>query len=427
MKEWVIEPGLLRIFRNYCKFAICYFLGFYLYVFMTTGDLFSALSLLYLSNLVVFVFLLGILYCGWLERKIRKIYLPITLSIATLGPIFSGAAIWPLQFNDPLTDIVIRSWTLFPILIVPIVLVAWQYSLTITLAAVVLTALYDLPFIYLSARSTASQILPFTFQNAGSTASQILPFIGVPILRSIALGMVGTIVSQLTKTQRTQRRRLMEANVILSEHAHTLEQLAVSRERNRLARDLHDTLAHTLSSQVLTLEALKLSVDPKDKELNHSLNQLIDNSRQGLDETRRALNDLRARRLEDLGLVSTLKNLLQEAASRGNCTTTYSISDTLPIFSAKQEQVIYRITQEALENIIRHANAKTIALKLEYEKPILTLEISDDGTGFNLEKAEKKDRLGIKGMRERAADIGGTLSLETKPRYGTTIQVKFGV
>ena len=216
----------------------------------------------------------------------------------------------------------------------------------------------------------------------------------------------------------------MEANVILSEHTHTLEQLAVSRERNRLARDLHDTLAHTLSSQVLTLEALKLSVDPKDEELNHSLNQLIDNSRRGLDETRRALNDLRARRLEDLGLVSTLRTLLQEAASRGNCTTSCSISDTLPIISTKQEQVIYRIAQEALENIIRHANAKTITLKLQYEKPILTLEISDDGDGFNQEKAEKKDRLGIKGMRERAADAGGTFNLETKPQHGTTIQVK---
>ena len=427
MDERVIEPGLLRIFRNYCKFAICYFLGFYLYVFFTTGDLFSALSLLYLSNLVIFVFLLGILYCGWLERKIRKIYLPITLSFATLGPIFLSASIWPLQFNDPLTDIVIRSWTLFPILIVPIVLVAWQYSLTITLAAVVLTALYDLPFIYLSAGSTVNPIPPFTFQNAGSTASLILPFIGVPILRSIALGMVGTIVSQLIKTQRTQRRRLMEANVILSEHAYTLEQLAVSRERNRLARDLHDTLAHTLSSQVLTLEALKLSVDPKDKELNHSLNQLIDNSRRGLDETRRALNDLRARHLEDLGLVSALKNMLQEAASRGNCAASYSISDTLPLISAKQEQVIYRIAQEALENIIRHANAKNILLSLQYEKSTLILKISDDGSGFNREMIESKNRLGIKGMRERVADAGGIFNLETKPQHGTTVQVRFGV
>jgi len=231
----------------------------------------------------------------------------------------------------------------------------------------------------------------------------------------------------LIKTQRMQRRRLMEANVILSDHTHTLEQLAVSRERNRLARELHDTLAHTLSSQVLTLEALKLSVNPEDQELTHSLNQLIDNSRHGLDETRRALNDLRARHLEDLGLVSALKNMLQEAASRGNCAASYSISDTLPLLTAKQEQVIYRIAQEALENIIRHANAKSMMLSLQYEKSTLTLKISDDGSGFDQEKIKNKNRLGIKGMRERAADIGGTLSLETKPRYGTTIQVKFGV
>jgi signal transduction histidine kinase len=365
-----------------------------------------------MSNFFIFVFLLGILYWGWLERKLRKLFLPITLAIATLGPVVSSAAIWPLQFSDPLTNIVFRSWTLFPILIVPIVLVAWQYSIAITLSVVVLTAVYDLPVIVLTAMTSPTEIFPF---------------VGVPILRSIALGMVGTILSQLIKTQRMQRRRLMEANVILSDHTHTLEQLAVSRERNRLARDLHDTLAHTLSSQVLTLEALKLSVDPKDKELNHSLNQLIDNSRHGLDETRRALNDLRARHLEDLGLISALKNMLQEAASRGNCAASYSISDTLPLFTAKQEQVIYRIAQEALENIIRHANAKSMMLSLQYEKSTLTLKISDDGSGFDQEKIKNKNRLGIKGMRERAAEIGGRLSLETKPRYGTTIQVKFGV
>jgi signal transduction histidine kinase len=412
MDERVIEPGLLRIFRNYCKFAICYFLGNYLYIFVTTGKFISALSLLYLSNSVIFLLLLGILYWGWLERRTRKLFLPITLSIATLGPIFSSASIWPLQVNDPLTDIIFRSWILFPIFIVPIVLVAWQYSLTFTLSVVVLTALYDLPFIFLS---------------AGTETQQVIPFIGVPILRSIALGMVGTIVSLLTKTQRTQRRRLMEANVILSEHAHTLEQLAVSRERNRLARDLHDTLAHTLSSQVLTLEALKLSVDPGDKELNHSLDQLIDNSRRGLDETRRALNDLRVRNLEDLGLVTALKKLLQDTASRGDYATSAFIAEPLPILSEIKEEAIYRIAQEALENIIRHADAKSIQLKLKYEDQNLTLEISDDGCGFDQELIRKNERMGIKGMRERATEAGGSFFMETQPHQGTTIRVEFGV
>ncbi|BBB47953.1 two-component system sensor histidine kinase [Pelolinea submarina] len=255
----------------------------------------------------------------------------------------------------------------------------------------------------------------------------MIPFIGVPILRSIALGMVGTIVSLLTKTQRTQRRRLMEANVILSEHAHTLEQLAVSRERNRLARDLHDTLAHTLSSQVLTLEALKLSVDPGDKELNHSLDQLIDNSRRGLDETRRALNDLRVRHLEDLGLVTALKKLLQDTASRGNYATSAFISESLPILSERKEEAIYRIAQEALENIIRHADAKSIQLKLQYENQVLTLEISDDGCGFDQELIKNNERMGIKGMRERAAEAGGSFFMETNPHQGTAIRVEFGV
>ncbi len=219
---------------------------------------------------------------------------------------------------------------------------------------------------------------------------------------------------------------MIEANLKLSEHAHTLEQLAVSRERNRLARELHDTLAHTLSSQILTLEAMRISANPEDKELIQSLDQLIQNTRSGLTETRRALKDLRSKKLEDLGLSGALKNLVADAAGRANCAGTSTISENLPALSTKTEQCMLRIAQEALENIARHANASNIELKLVQSQKKLILEISDDGQGFNQASIDKRERMGIRGMIERAAEAGGILKIITSPEKGTSIRVEFG-
>jgi signal transduction histidine kinase len=368
MEERAIEPGLLRIFRYYCGFSIGYFYGNFLYTGLTTHLWTSATSLLFLINAFIFIILWVYLSIGWLESKLKGLYLPIAILTAALGPIYTSIMLWPLQAQDPVTNIIYRSWMLFPILIVPIVLVAWQYSILVTIVLVAITSFYDMPFIIMS---------------VGKIDQEAIPFIGVPILRSIAMGTVGTIVNLLMKTQRTQRQKLIEANEKLSEHAQTLEQLAVSRERNRLARELHDTLAHTLSSQILTLEALRLSVDPDDKELTEPLDQLIQNTRNGLTDTRRALKDLRAGKLEDLGLATALKSLVADAAARANCSATCTISENLPPLSTKAEQCMYRIAQEALENIVLHANAGNMELKLVHRKGNVILEISDDGQGFN--------------------------------------------
>jgi signal transduction histidine kinase len=410
MEERVLEPGLLKIFRYYCGFAEGYFLGNFLYAFFTSGKLITSTSLLYLFNFFIFLILLGYLNWNWLEKKLKGLFLPVAILIAALAPIYSSLILWPLQPHDTLTDIIYRSWMFFPILIVPIVLVAWQYSIAITITMVALTAFYDLPFILTS---------------IDSINLETIPFIGVPILRSIVLGIVGTIVNLLMKTQRSQRERLLKANIMLSEHAKTLEELAVSHERNRLARELHDTLAHTLSSQILTLEAMKLSSKQQDPELQKSLDQLINNTRHGLDDTRRALKDLRVRQLEDLGLQASLKSLAADAASRANLSTEIFIANRLPSLPSGTEQAIYRIAQEAIDNIVKHANATELELRLTDTENGIKLEISDNGDGFSRELVDNINRMGIKGMRERVSEADGEFALESAIGKGTKIKVLF--
>ena len=217
----------------------------------------------------------------------------------------------------------------------------------------------------------------------------------------------------------------MHANLRLSQQALVQDQLAVSRERNRLARELHDTLAHTLSGLTVQLEAIHTILETEQKEVNDMLEKALFTARNGLEETRRALKALRAEPLEDLGLQLALKNLVSNTQSRTRLNIHLSLSDNLIPFTQEEEQMIYRITQEALENIIHHANARNVWLGIDQKSGKSILSIRDDGAGFDQSMLTKKnDRLGLKGMRERAEMLNACLEIESQPDQGTLIQLK---
>ena len=234
--------------------------------------------LLYI-NIAIFACLFGYLSWVGLEKKMGVFYFPVAILIAAIIPMYTLTYFWPLQQEDAISDIIYRSWYLLPILIVPFTLIAWQYGCKVAVVFAIILSFYDLPFIVLQYQSLSMEMIQM---------------LSVPLLRAIAFGTIGAIVGLLMDKQRSQRRKLIQANLRLSRYAETLEELATSRERNRLARELHDTLAHTLSSQILSLEALRLS-PPDDLEgLDKELSDILENSRKGLAETRRALKDLRA-------------------------------------------------------------------------------------------------------------------------------------
>jgi signal transduction histidine kinase len=412
MKQRTTEPGLNRIFKNYCGFALLYFSAFFAYTIVTIGEIFSPTLILFYVNLAVYAVLFAYLSWVWLAKKIGRFYFPIAILMATLIPMYSITFFWPFQTGDAISEIIYRSWYLFPILVVPITLVAWQYGYKITLVFIIFTAFFDFPFIIMR------------INEINSATIQLL---GVPLQRSMAFGMVGVIVGLLMNTQKAQQRKLIQANIMLSKHAETLEELATSKERNRLARELHDTLAHTLSSQILTLEALRLSPPADKTEMQTVLMNLIDNSRKGLSETRRALKDLRSKQLDDLGLKNSLDFLLTDASSRTEIKIESKVDDYFPTISKEIEQCIYRIAQEGIENIIRHANATKAVMTLSYMKNELLFEISDNGDGFSLGRINKGESHGIKGMQERVEEVGGILDINSRKKRGTRIIAKFEV
>jgi len=268
-----------------------------------------------------------------LRSRHEHVLLPIALVIAGVGPLLSQAEV--LSDDEALklpieTVLSLYTWGSMIVLLLPLIIIAWQYrfqqvvvfSLGITLLNVLVIGLT------VELEALKSPLV------AGSI-----------VLRLITFMVIGWLVVRLMADQREQRHALREANRKLTRHAATLEQLTTTRERNRLARELHDTLAHTLSAVAVQLEAVDALWTAKPDDAHLRLQKTIEVTRSGLTETRRTLQDLRASPLEDLGLALAIRDLAETTASRGGLKLDLHIADRLPAVSSNVEQAVYRIAQ----------------------------------------------------------------------------------
>ena len=401
-----VELGLLRVFRYFVGVAVVYFALLWGYTLFSAGWE-KSVQFQFLGNFVVYFCLYGYLNLSILEQRLRKLFLPLGLLVAAIFPVIGNFVylLHPLQAN--IFTIINRSWLWLPVLFVPLVLIAWQYNFKAVLAYIVFTNGLELIVLF-------TVLDKFTYET--------LPLVSVPLLRAFAFGTVGYIVNILVETQRMQNQKLIQTNLRLNQYMSTLEQLATNRERNRLAADLHDTLAHTLSGLAINLEAIKTVVQPTQVEAQKMLDYSLNTTRLGLDETRRVLKALRAGPLEDLGLKLALHNLVQAASARCSIPVLLNCPDQLPVLPMDVEQSIYRITQEGLENIVRHANASRAEVNVEVKTEKLELTIYDDGVGFDPGQAPNEEKFGLQGLQERAASVGGKLVVESQPGSGTTVR-----
>lgn len=403
------EPTLMYMFRYFCGVAVVYFAILWIYAIISTGWLWKT-QIQFWSSFTFYGLLLGYLSWRWLERRLRNLYLPMGLALAAIFPVVSSLFSQLGPGQNEVLNVISRSWLWLPVLFVPLVLIAWQYNFRSVMVFIIFTNLPDLIVLL-------AVVDKITFET--------LTLVGVPVIRAFSFGMVGHIVINLVETQRDQRRKLIQANVRLGQYANTLEQLATSRERNRLASELHDTLAHTLSGLAVNLEAIKTVVAPNNAEAQNMLDRALLTTRTGLDETRRALKALRAGPLDDLGLCLALRSLAETAAGRTGIQVTFECPQPLPALPVDVEQNLYRITQEALENIVRHANASHAAVRLQSDTAGITLTVSDDGAGFDAAAPGGENRFGLRGLRERAEYLGGQLTLTSQPGQGTVVDFRW--
>lgn len=405
MNEHTLEPGLLPAFRAYVFVRLAAMALVAVIYFFWIGVPFE-LALFPTAALFVgeTVFLYLFLCRTWFRRHLGRYYLPLALLVASAGPILEIRYILGVYGSTRMLEF----WLIFPFLTVPLILTAWQYHFGYVALYCVGTALLELAIVKLSSATYAIHVL---FDG------------GAIVTRSLFFLFVGYIITHLMSEQRRQRQELAEANRKLTRYAVTLEQLSVSRERNRLARELHDTLAHTLSGLAVQLDALETVAQPLSPKAERMLEHALVTTREGLNETRRALQDLRATPLEDMGLALALKSLAQSSADLWELPLALDIQEDVGTLSPEVEQAYYRVAQEALDNIARHAEAHAAALSLTRAGSRLTLTVRDDGRGIASGADFGDNHFGIQGMRERAALIGGKLEIEAYPGQGTTLRL----
>jgi signal transduction histidine kinase len=343
-----------------------------------------------------------------LQRQFKSAYIPIGIAWAVMGLILD-----PYLAGNISPDLSARwIWRQILFLFAPLVVVSWQYSMRQVFLYSGLVAVLNL---FLFSRT-------LTFQELISDS-----LLAVFLIQLTLYLLAGNMIVKFMKIQRDQWQQLRDANERLARHASTVEQLTISRERNRLAREVHDVLAHTLSGVAVQLEGVRAMLHHDPEQAGALLNHSLQAVREGLTETRRALQELRAKPLEDLGLTLAIKSLAESIADRVDSKIEAKVDNNLGDISVELEQCIYRITQEALTNIADHAQAKSAQLTLKREGAQIKLIITDDGCGFDPNALDGNNKYGLRGMRERAEMIGGNLSIESQPGKGTTILFSYGV
>jgi signal transduction histidine kinase len=205
------------------------------------------------------------------------------------------------------------------------------------------------------------------------------------------------------------------------------QQLAALEERNRLARDLHDSVTQTLFSITLTAESARAMLVKKPERVESQLDRLQTLARGALAEMPALIFQLRPAALEEQGLTMALQKHIDSVKSKEGLDISFTVDGDKRL-SNEQEQALYRISQEALNNIVKHAQATHVEVKLTIGDSTAVLTIYDNGVGFEpLAVASRPSRehksLGMTSMRERAELAGGQFEINSTPGQGTVISI----
>ncbi len=213
-------------------------------------------------------------------------------------------------------------------------------------------------------------------------------------------------------------RRLAAERQALAQQA---EQVAVLEERHRLARELHDTVSQELFALAMMLGAIRLGLDEAGAEAAEQLGRAEETARRAQASMRGLIRALRPVELGSRSLAAALENLLEEVGERQGIETELHVQlqDPLP---PGVEDALFRIAQESVSNAVRHGQPTRISVTLRRSGTDLSLAVADNGAGFDAQRTSA--HIGLGSMRERAAEIGGQLVIQSRPGAGCTVQLR---
>ena len=242
---------------------------------------------------------------------------------------------------------------------------------------------------------------------------------GLALLRGLALMAIG-VTFKVMALQIDERKRLEKSLAAAERKAGMFE------ERQRLAREIHDTLAQAFASIILHFERAEQEDANSSSPARPHLALARSVAREGLEDSRRMLAALRPEVLEQRALPDALGRVCEEWSQRTGIAATFSITGRQMPLHPDIELTVLRAVQESLTNVGRHAGAKTAAVTLSYMEDVIVVDVQDDGRGLPPGAAVAvgaRHGFGLAGMRERAEALGGTFSVESVPGEGTTVSI----
>ena len=249
----------------------------------------------------------------------------------------------------------------------------------------------------------------------------------IPVTSQDELGGLAESFNAMADSLQTRTQELMEANEKAIENARLYEQgraLAATEERQRLARELHDSVTQTLYSLTLLAEASRRTAQGGDMDkVVANIARLGETAQQALKEMRLLVYELRPMALEQTGLAEALQHRLDAVEKRAGVEAQLNVDLNIEL-PADVENSLYRIAQEALNNSLKHAEATSVTVNLRAAEGNVELEITDNDRGFEEETMDDKGGMGLGNIRERSETLGGQWSITSKPNEGTRVWIR---
>ena len=222
------------------------------------------------------------------------------------------------------------------------------------------------------------------------------------------LYMILLFTSQKDENERIRKlnEQLNQANDQLRDYAENMERMTEMRERNRLAREIHDTLGHTLTGIIMGTDAGLALFDVAPEEAKKRMEVVAQSARDGLTDVRRSIKALRPDTLERFTLEEALKGLVENFRLTTSAQISYSQEASDLKLDTDEEDALYRVVQEGLTNAVRHGKADRIEVRITRNEDVVTVRVRDNGTGSGV----TEEGFGLRHMRERLEMLGGTMS-----------------
>ncbi len=280
-----------------------------------------------------------------------------------------------------------------------------------------------LPLRAAAVATTVINLIPLTILliRQGVSAPNLPVAIAITLIGLVAAPVIGVETMMSMKQRKRLAALVEELAATRAESARLSREAGAAAERERLAREIHDTLAQGFTSIVALAQAIEPELDNDTAAAKRHIELIRSTARENLAEARAMVAELTPAALDEGSLPAVIGRQCERLSTETGVAVTMRSDDELPLLGMATDVVLLRATQEAFANIRRHAQASTVSVELSRADGCVRLSVADNGIGLGDEQTEG---FGLRGIRSRAAQVGGVMSVTPTPVGGTTVKVE---